>query len=725
MKFIHTFLHPGKTAKTALLAGLLLWTVLPVTAAETPGHGGDITHRMMVLVLQIGIIIFAGYIGARFARRFRFPTILGELIAGILIGPFLFGRIPLPGFPFGLFQHSGGSVAVSPELFGFAMVASIVLLFLSGLQTDLKLFLRFAVKGSLVGIGGAAVSLLAGLYIGSLVLDGQWLHPSSFFLGVVAIATSVDITARILSDRRKMASPEGVTILAASVIEDVIGITLLAVLIGIDTFVGDAGVAYGAIMGVAVRALMVWLGFMGLGILLAQRISRLLKFEPNHSQIAVLALGMALVVAGLFETAGLAMIIGAYVVGISLSNTDLAYVIQEKIEVIHHFFDPIFFTVMGMIINLELLISLPVLGFGFLFGIIAIAAKVVGCGVPAYAAGFTGTGSLRISLGMMPRGEVALIIAGIGISTGLIDDMLFGIVILMTLITTIAAPPFFSRAISSKRRGTRAEVERSENVPTDFEFGSRQLTDFLLGDLLQTMRNEGFYIHAAEMEQRMYHMRKEMVYITLMATDRSLHFSSAKEDVTFINNLVYESILTLQNRVDHLRTISKPVELQRTLVEKDNRTTVNWYQVLDIDCISLKLRSREKEAIITELVEVLQRAGKLNDRDAVLRAVIEREKSMSTGMQHGIAIPHGRSEGANELCVAVGIAPQGVDFASLDGKPTKLVFLIVSPERDPGPHLQVLSGIAGVLNSDEAVEAAAVSPSRADLISFMVQNSRH
>ncbi|MFW5801413.1 MAG: cation:proton antiporter [Spirochaeta sp.] len=713
-----------RNLKHLLVLVMLCIAAAPAAAAAQGGHTqGDVTHRMMVLVLQIGIIIFAGYTGARIARRFHFPSVLGELGAGIMLGPFLLGRIAVPGFPSGLFPHSGNTVAVSPELFGFAMVASIVLLFLSGLETDLKLFIRYALKGSLVGIGGAVISLAAGLYVGSLLLDGQWLNPSAFFLGVVAIATSVDITARILSDRRKLASPEGVTILAASVIEDVIGITLLAVLIGIDGFVVDGNVAYAAIIWVAAQALLVWTGFLFLGIAFSRQISRLLKFEPNHSQIAVLALGMALVVAGLFETAGLAMIIGAYVVGLTLSNTDLAYVIQEKIKVIHHFFDPLFFTVMGMIINLELLVSIPVLQYGLLFAGVAILSKLIGCSIPAYLTGFTGLGSLRISLGMMPRGEVALIIAGIGISTGLIDDMFFGIVILMTLISTITAPPIFNFLLKVDRRGTKGEMEKSEDVTTEFEFGSRELTDFLLSDLIHTMRNEGFYIHSAEMEQRLYQMRREMVYISLMATERSLHFSSAKEDVTFINNLVYESILTLQNRVDHLRTISKPVELQKALVEKENRTSVDWYRILEIDCISLQLRSTEKKGVIVELVEILQRAGKLQDKDAVLEAVLEREESMSTGMQHGVAIPHGRSEGVRRLSVAVGLSPAGIDFKSLDEKPTKVVFLIVSPEREPGPHLQVLSGIAGVLNTDEAVNEIASSSSRADLITYMAQHS--
>lgn len=698
---------------------------MPVFASEGGHNGGNITHQMMVLVLQIGVIIFAGYFGLKIAERFNIPGILGELAAGIIIGPFLLGRVPLPAFPHGLFEHSGGHVAVTPELFGFAMVASIVLLFLSGLQTDLKLFLKFAVKGGLVGIGGALVSMVAGIIVVGMKSGGNWLSPASVFVGVVAVATSVDITARILSEKNKLACPEGVTIFAASVIEDVIGITCLAVLLSIDSFIGERGVAYGAIVLVAARAFFVWLGFTVFGIVFSHKLARLLKVEKNNSQIAVLAMGLALVVSGLFETAGLAMIIGAYVVGLSLSSTDLADVIQERIEVIHNFFDPIFFTVMGMIINLEVLFSLSVLAYGLLLAALAIVAKLIGCGLPALAIGFTGKGALRISLGMMPRGEVALIIAGIGISAGLLNDMLFGVVILMTLITTMATPPLFSRAISSRGRGTRTDVDRGENVNTEFELGSRDLTRFLLTDIVNTMKHEGFYVHVAEREQQVYQMRKEMVYISLVVNDANFVFTSQKEDVTFINNLVYESILTLQSRVEHLKKISKPVELQKTLIGDTNRTAVNWFSVLDVECITLSIHAKEKEAIINELVDLLEHAGKVKDREAVLEAVQERERSMSTGMPHGIALPHGHTSGVDKLCVAAGLSKEGVDFNALDGKPSHVFFLIISPEDDPGPHLQVLSGIAGILSSDQAVQEILRSASRTDFISFMAKHSKN
>ncbi|HKJ85736.1 MAG TPA: cation:proton antiporter, partial [Spirochaetia bacterium] len=208
-------LRSNRISRFAILALMVVGAIVAVPAvlAETTSdaHGVDaghsLEHRMTMLALQIGIILFAGYFGSRLARRLKVPVILGELVAGILIGPFALGTISLPGYPDGLFPRVANSLSISPELYGFAVVASIVLLFLMGLQTDLRLFLRFALKGSVVGLGGAILSVVVGLLIGWLMLGAGPGDPRSLFLGVVAIATSVDITGRILSERHKMASP--------------------------------------------------------------------------------------------------------------------------------------------------------------------------------------------------------------------------------------------------------------------------------------------------------------------------------------------------------------------------------------------------------------------------------------------------------------------------------------------------------------------------------------
>ncbi len=198
-----------------------------------------LAERMATLVFQIAIILIASWGGEQLFKKLRLPIVLGELVAGIIIGPFLLGAIPLPGFVDGLFSVTG-NFPVSYELYGFATVASIVLLFLIGLETDINTFLRFSVAGSLIGTGG----LVASFILGDLVTVwfsrfAFWNHlrifrphpPSSW--GSLSTATSVGISATILSEKRKIDSPEGVTILSAAIIDDVMGIIMLAIIIGV------------------------------------------------------------------------------------------------------------------------------------------------------------------------------------------------------------------------------------------------------------------------------------------------------------------------------------------------------------------------------------------------------------------------------------------------------------------------------------------------------------
>ncbi|MEX2444096.1 MAG: cation:proton antiporter [Alkalispirochaeta sp.] len=153
----------GLRPKVMLLTGaMVLATAAVAVAEETTTYGVDaghsLEHRMTVLAFQIGVILFAGYFGTRLAKRLKIPLILGELFAGIVIGPYALGAVAFPGYPGGLFPRAANVLSISPELYGFAVIASIVLLFLMGLQTDIRLFLRFAVKGSVVGLSGAVRS---------------------------------------------------------------------------------------------------------------------------------------------------------------------------------------------------------------------------------------------------------------------------------------------------------------------------------------------------------------------------------------------------------------------------------------------------------------------------------------------------------------------------------------------------------------------------------------
>lgn len=694
---------------------LLLATLYAAPALASgggdPGHGPSMTHRMMVLALQLGAILFAARVGGMVFERLRMPGVVGELMAGVAIGPHLLGSIPVPGFPDGLFHVPAaiavGDIPVSPELYGVCVIASIVLLFMVGLETDIKLFMRYSVAGSLVGVGGVAVSFLTGagmIAAFSPMLFGHRLGlmaPECMFMGIVSTATSVGITARILSEQRKMESPEGVTILAGAVVDDVLGIILLAIGLGvISASSGHGGIDWGQIAVIAAKAVGIWLLATVAGLLAARRIGAALKSFGDRSVIAVMALGMALVLAGLFEEAGLAMIIGAYVMGVSLSRTDLNHVIREKLHPLHVFLVPVFFAVMGMMVNVRLLLSTKVLGFGAAFFLAAAAAKIVGCGIPALFANFTLRGALRIGAGMLPRGEVTLIIAGTGLAAGLLTPELFGVVIFMTLAAAIGAPPLLVALFKSPVSGVRKQVVTAADAKLAFPFPSVEAAELLLAKLLRAFETEGFFIHTLSRSQHLYQLRKDDAVIGLRHDATDIVFECRETEAAFVNTAMLEVVAELEKTIRELR---KPLDikaigkrLQESPVAAEPARSFAGFISRDVLCPDLK--GATKPAIIDELLVVLDRTGQVNDLPAARAAVLEREASMSTGMQYGVAIPHARTDAVDRLICALGIHHEGIDFDSIDEKPTHIVVLTLSPTGVAAPHMQFMSMVSQALD---------------------------
>ena len=430
-------------------------------------EGEELVHLITRIVLQLALILAAAKIAGEISERYlRIPPVLGELAAGIIIGPFALGGIGLFGFEpiFGAASHaiSNHTPNISTEIWAIAQVASVVLLFAVGLETDLKQFLRYAGPASAVALGGVILPFAFGagatVYFG--YADG-FLDPKALFMGAILTATSVGITGRVLQDLHRMGAPEGVTIIAAAVVDDVLGILVLAVVVAMSE---TGAVEAGELGLIAAKAVGFWLGLTGLMILLSGWISKALGWFRDPGAPLALALGLALLGAGLAEAFGLAMIIGAYSVGLGLAQTPLAHRIQPSMMGVYHFLVPIFFVVMGMLVDVSAIGA--VLGFGIALTVLAIISKVVGSGAPALAAGFNMRGAWRVGLGMLPRGEVALIIAGIGLSREVINHDLFGVAILMTIVTTLIAPILLVPAFRSGQSGRRHPMKGEETAGT-------------------------------------------------------------------------------------------------------------------------------------------------------------------------------------------------------------------------------------------------------------------
>ena len=236
-----------------------------------------VAQQVAVLALQLGVIIFAARMCGILAEKLKMPSVLGELLAGIIIGPCLLGGIPLPfhGMENGLFgvlsaveiagTNISGEATINnvtfqsyhSSLYAIASIGSVLLLFVSGLETDLRMFIRYSLAGTLIGIGGVIFSFVFGAGLGIILLDLPMMHPCTLFLGILSTATSVGITARILSEQKKIDTPEGVSTLAAAVIDDVLGIICLAVVMGLTAVEGETD--WGRIGMISLKCTGFWL----------------------------------------------------------------------------------------------------------------------------------------------------------------------------------------------------------------------------------------------------------------------------------------------------------------------------------------------------------------------------------------------------------------------------------------------------------------------------------
>ena len=748
-------------------------------APAYPNFGLPRVEEMMFLVLQIGIIIFAARLGGSVASLLRLPSILGELAAGIAIGPWALGGI---GFGDGIFQYGlfhGGALkainavadggimpmfgtnagnhavfdATSPALYGIATLASVILLFLSGLETNLKMFIKYSFVGTLVGLGGVIVSFVLGdlcavwllpkffphfAMLGSMPLAQAMTQEAPLYMGIMSTATSVGITARILSEKKKMDSEEGTTIMAGAVIDDVLGLIVLAIGNGIiaadhaaEALGESAGMNWGAIGVVAVKAFGVWLVATVVCVLAARKIAKFLKSCSNSiALVATLAFGLSLVLAGFFEYMGLAMIIGAYVMGLGLSRTDLKHPIQEMLTPVYTFLVPVFFCVMGMMVDLSALCSKPVLAFGAIYTVLAVAAKVLGCMVPSVCCGFNLLGGLRVGAGMVPRGEVALIIAGLGLSHGYLTQEIFGIGILMTLVTTVVAPPALVALFKPKAKGVRKpHPSKDGSREVAFELSDGDVAELMMGKLLAEFRNEGFFVTCLSQSDHIWEVALDAMELSIRRCGKTISFECTPAEEAIVMTAWMEVVSQIN---DLARAIAKPI--RRDQVEKmiaSSEAAPRGHEAVGRYVQGFvmlpKFRATSKQDAIEKLVAAIAKAcpNHVKDEKAAVAAVLKREASMPTGLDHGIAVPHGRTASVLGIAGAVALVDNSgtaagclPDYETIDKSPVKIIVLTIANDEKQAPYLQLMSFISRALRAEDGAARLATCTTADEMKKF-------
>ena len=360
------------------------------------------------------IFLAAKLVGALF-ERLRLPAVLGEILAGVLIGPYALGWI-----------HP------SITLESIAEIGAIFVLFDAGLETSPGDLIRVGRTALLVAVAGVLVPFVLGFGYMKLIGDQT---KEAIFVGAAMVATSVGITARVLGDLNVLSSQLAKVILGAAVFDDILGMVILALVAGLARSGGVDWLRLGILLGESI-------GFTLFMILVAPRIVRRVQIRVEGLSLRDAPLSLALVVCLLLSwlTAkiGMAAIIGAFFAGLMFAEFAPRWNLNPKAQAINEFFAPFFFFSIGAKLDVKLF-SGTVLETALVISLLAIVSKVAGCGLPMMKEGWHP--ALAVGFGMMPRGEVALIVALAGLSTAIVTQETYAVVVFMTGITTVLAPP--------------------------------------------------------------------------------------------------------------------------------------------------------------------------------------------------------------------------------------------------------------------------------------------
>jgi Kef-type K+ transport system membrane component KefB len=400
----------------------------------------NITKTLFDLLM---IFAAAKVMGELFAR-IKQPAVIGEILAGIILGPFVFGLItPADAEAYKIYQV-------------LAEIGVIILLFTIGLQIRVDEIMKVGGTSLVVATLGVILPFFFG-YLYTLTTEHSTVE--AMFIGAAMVATSVGITARVLSDLGILESRVAKVILGAAVIDDILGLLVLAVVTGM----GKGTISYVKIALVTLEAA----GFVAFIVIIGKRlvirIAPRLNFIKSRNSEFILAIVFCLGLSAVASYIDLAAIVGAFMAGMILAELNIEFNFSLKFESLYDFLVPFFFVLMGSQVDLSVFTKFNLIGSALILTVFAILGKLIGCGLGALRLGWRDAS--LIGVGMVPRGEVGMIVASLGLGMGVISTNLYSIVIFMVIVTTLLTPPVLAKMISSRR--SKKIAQESEELPVD------------------------------------------------------------------------------------------------------------------------------------------------------------------------------------------------------------------------------------------------------------------
>ena len=395
-------------------------------------------EALIHVLISLAILLFAAKIFAELFNKLRLPAVLGELVAGIIVGPFALGALPLfDGKPI---------VVLSETVREIGELSGVVILFIAGLQITPKEFLKGGAASFTIGACGVVVPFFVGYYaftlFGLAVLQ-------SVLIATALTATSIAISVRVLTELGKMQTMEARLILGAAIVDDILAIAVLSV---VTTMVqtGDMTPNILDITFLILKILGIFAALLIGAIFIVPKILHAERLWKSRGSIEGIVTASFFGASGIAALVGLSPIVGAFAVGMAVASSRIIRRVEEYVDKLEIIFAPLFFAIIGAQVDLTG-VNLNVLYLSSIIIIVAIVTKLIGCGLPAMIFLKDRTKSLKVGIGIFSRGEIGLIVAGIGVTSGALSSNIYTTVIIMVAITTIITPIWLKKAYSKEQ----------------------------------------------------------------------------------------------------------------------------------------------------------------------------------------------------------------------------------------------------------------------------------
>lgn len=395
-------------------------------------------EAIIQVLISLAVLLFAAKIFAEIFNKLRLPAVLGELIAGIIVGPFALGSIPIfDGKPL---------VILNETVLQIGQIAGIVILFIAGLAITPKEFLRGGAASFTIGACGVIVPFFLGYYVFTLFgLEAL----ESVLIATALTATSVAISVSVLTEFGKMQTKEAKIILGAAIVDDILAIAVLSVVVTMVQ-TGDLAPNIIDIIILILKILGIFAGLLIGAIIIIPRIVNTERLWKARGSIEGIVTASFFGASAISAAVGLSPIVGAFSVGMAVASTRIIKRVEEYVDKLEIIFGPLFFAIIGAQVNLTG-VNIEVLILSAIVIIVAIVSKLIGCGLPSILFLKTKSKAMIVGIGMISRGEVGLIVAGIGVTSGVLSSNIYTTVIIMVAVTTLITPIWLRRAYGKEK----------------------------------------------------------------------------------------------------------------------------------------------------------------------------------------------------------------------------------------------------------------------------------